>query len=113
MMQLSELIDELNLEVLTSASVPEAELHTGYAGDLLSEVMAHAPEGCIWVTVQVHANVIAVAMLRSMTAVIFAMDRTPEAAVIDKAGIEGITLLKSRSSVFELVGSLNRMGIRN
>jgi len=48
------------------------DVKCGYASDLLSDVMAHAGEGDIWVTVQAHQNIVAVATLAELSAVIVA-----------------------------------------
>jgi len=63
------------------------------------------------VTVQVHLNVIAVAVHSGLAAVIFAADRRPEDAVRAKAVEEGIALLVTPLSAFEVVGRLYQLGI--
>jgi hypothetical protein len=75
-------------------------------------VIAHAPRGGLLVTVQVHLNVVAVAVHAELAAVVFAMDRCPEEAVVRKAVDEGITLYRSKATAFELVGRLYQLGVR-
>ena len=55
-------------------------------------MLAHAPEGGVLVTLQVHLNVIAVASHAELAAVIFAGDRTPDDEVLAKAAAEGLAL---------------------
>ncbi len=113
-MNLASLADTLGLENLT----PGIDLHTapeitrGYASDLLSDVLAHAPKGGVLVTVQVHLNVIAVSVHAELTAVIFALGRKPDDATRERAEAEGICLLGSEDPAFELVGKLYELGIR-
>ena len=53
-------------------------------------MLAHAPEGGLLVTLQVHLNVIAVASHAELAAVVFAGNRTPEDDVLAKAAAEGL-----------------------
>ena len=113
-MRLDRIAQELRLEKLT----PELTGHesrgvdSGYASDLLSDVLANAPHGGILVTVQVHLNVIAVAVHADLAAVFFALGREPEPAVKAKAIEEGIALYGSQEPAFELVGHLYTLGVR-
>ncbi len=113
-MNLAALADSLGLENLT----PEinlgqsSEITHGYASDLLSDVLAHAPRGGVLVTVQVHLNVIAVSVHADLAAVIFALGREPDSATREKAAEEGICLLASKAPAFEIVGKLYEMGLR-
>ena len=83
----------------------------GYASDLLSDVLAHAPEGGVLVTLQVHLNVIAVASHAELAAVIFAGGRRPEDDVLAKAVAEGISLFVSPADTFDVVGRLYALGV--
>jgi hypothetical protein len=89
-----------------------AQVTRGYASDLLSDVLAHAPAGGILVTLQLHLNVIAVAGHASLVAVVFSSGRIPSADIIAKAVEEGLTLFSSTADTFELVGKLYELGIR-
>ncbi|HUK76733.1 MAG TPA: serine kinase, partial [Thermoleophilia bacterium] len=61
-MDLETIARELDLTDLTPAlGGADAEVTAGYASDLLSDVLANAPEGGVLVTLQVHLNVVAVA----------------------------------------------------
>ena len=113
-MKLSEIAEALGLQDLTpEVTAPKAaDVGRGYASDLLSDVLANAPSGGVLVTVQVHLNVIAVAVHAGLTAVIFANGRTPDDAVRARAVEEGIPLYTSRAAAFELVGRLYALGVR-
>jgi len=79
---------------------------------LLSDVLAHAPKGGVLVTVQVHLNVIAVAVHAELAAIVFASGRIPDDAVRAKAVEEGIALYGSERSAFDIVGRLYELGVR-
>jgi hypothetical protein len=112
-MTLQEVIDQLNLNVLTQpANFSEVTPTGGYTSDLLSCVMAGAKKGAVWVTLQAHLNIVAVAALLEMSAVIITEGAQPEAATIQKANEEGIILLSTDRQSFEVVGRLWEMGVR-
>jgi hypothetical protein len=112
-MKLTDLAAKLGLECLTpELTAPTDDVTGGYVSDLLSDVLANAPKGGVLVTVQVHLNVIAVALHAELAAVIFALDRVPEEPVRAKAVEEGIALYLSKESAFEVVGRLYDLGLR-
>lgn len=112
-MNLKEIAETTGLTNLT----PEAPFGTddidgGYASDLLSDVLANAPGGGVLVTIQVHMNVIAVAVHAGLAAVVFSSGRKPEEDVRLKAIEEGVALFTSPDSTFDIVGKLYALGIR-
>ncbi len=113
-MNLQEIIDELNLTVLTEPKdFGQIEPTAGYTSDLLSCVMAGAPHQGIWVTLQAHANIVAVAALLDQSAVIISEGAMPDQATIAKANEEGITILSCEKPTFFVVGKLWELGLRN
>jgi hypothetical protein len=112
-MTLQDVIDQLNLTVLTQpAEFAGVTPASGYTSDLLSCVMAGAQKGALWVTLQAHLNIVAVAALLDMSAVIITEGAQPETATIDKANEEGIVLLATDKQSFEIVGRLWELGLR-
>lgn len=89
----------------------ERDVDCGYACDLLSWVMAHGAKNMAWVTVQTHMNVIAVATLMDMSLVIAPEGISFPQNVIDKADEEGIALLESPKTAYELCGLMYKAGI--
>jgi len=100
----------MQAEVLTDAS--NADISSCYLSDLLSDVLAHAEPGALWVTIQTHRNVVSVATMKDMAAVLFTCGRKPDAAVIAEADEEGIVLLATQLSTYETAGKLWEAGIR-
>jgi predicted membrane-bound dolichyl-phosphate-mannose-protein mannosyltransferase len=79
--------------------------------DLLSDVMANSKEGDVWITLQVHPNIIAVATLKDLAGIIIVQGRKPEKETIEKAQSENIPILVSDLQAFEIAGRLYQMGI--
>lgn len=76
-MKVKEMIEKLDLKLLTkdvSEDALYAEVEGGYASDLLSNAMGQGQTGMVWVTMQGHQNVAAVASLIGFAAVIVAGD---------------------------------------
>jgi hypothetical protein len=111
-MTLQELAQALDLRELTPARDADEEVTHGYASDLLSDVLAHAPAGGVLVTLQVHLNVIAVASHAGLRAVIFSCGRMPDDEILERAAGEGLSLFGSKADTFEIVGRLYELGLR-
>ena len=106
-MKLSEILTAVNGKNLTPSINPEnIDITGGYSCDLLSDVMGNALENQIWVTIMRHLNVIAVASLSGIPAVVFTKDIVPEEAVIKKAIEENICLITTELNTFETNGKI-------
>jgi hypothetical protein len=113
-MNLQEIITELNLTPFTeSKQFIEIIPASGYCSDLLSCVMTGAKNKGIWVTLQAHANIVAVAALLELSAVIITEGALPDQATIDKANQENIILLGTEKQNYEVVGKLWSFGLKN
>ena len=109
-MKLSELVKCIDSTVLVEGN-EDTEISCGYTCDLLSWVMAHGAPGMAWVTVQTHLNVIAVAVLSEMACVILPENIDMEQESLNKARSEGMAVLKSPLSAYEICGRLYAQGI--
>ena len=112
-MLVKDLVEKFELEVAGGQNGLDREVTEGYCGDLLSEVMGNAPAGCAWMTVQGHQNIVAVAVLREMAAIVITGGQKPDAETIQKADQEGIPVLQWPDSSFRLAGRLFGAGIGN
>ncbi len=108
---LQEIADRLKLTPLTALSKLTNTVTGGYVGDLLSDVMGHAKAGDVWVTLQIHQNIVAVASLKEIAGIILIGGREPEKATLVKAEEEKIAILLSKLPAFEVVGRLYELGI--
>jgi predicted transcriptional regulator len=110
-MTVRDVVSQLGLRVKAGEEGLDREITGGYVSDLLSDVMAHAREGNVWVTLQVHKNVVAVAALTKVAAVILVGGREPADDAAGSADAEKIPLLSTDLSAFEIVALLHDVGI--
>ena len=112
-MNVKEFAERFNLHVAAGQKGLQKQIQGGYCGDLLSDVMANAPTGCIWLTVQTHQNIINVAVLHEMAAIVLTGGQTPDQETIDRANQEGIPLLLWPDSAYNLAGQAYAAGLIN
>lgn len=110
-MTIQEIMNLTGATPLTKDVDMNREVTCGYACDMLSWVMSHAKAGMAWITVQSHMNVVAVASMMEMSAVILpeGIDMFDEA--VTKANDEGVAVLKSKKTAYELSGLLYQAGV--
>ena len=89
----------------------DREIVCGYTCDLLSHVMGRGQADMAWITVQTHMNVIAVAALLDFACVIVPENLPVDKAIVDKAAEEGIVMLASEKTAYELVVLLAENGV--
>lgn len=111
-MKLQEVVNSLGLEVKTPGISLDREVAGGYVSDLLSDVIGNAKEGCIWITLQVHLNIVAVASLKGLSGIILVNSKVPDEDTLKKAVAENIPVMTSALPTFELVGRLYALGLR-
>ena len=112
-MNLQQIIESLELKPLTEPQEYSAiEPTCGYASDLLSCVMAGAPKKSLWVTLQAHGNILAVATLLDLSAIIITEGAQPDQTTIDKAREENVILLSTEAPTFYVIGKLWELGLR-
>lgn len=112
MATLGDLAEKLDLQVRSARGNLDNEVTGGYASDLLSDVIANSREGQVWVTLQIHQNVVAVASMKDLAGIILVGGREPEDDTVQKAEAEGIPIMVSNLPTFELVGLLYGLGVR-
>lgn len=105
-MTVKMLSDQLNLQVIAGQEGLNKEVKGAFVGDLLSLVMAHAKALDVWITVQGHVNSVAVAVLVNISAIILTQGITPDENMKQKADEEGIVILTTSKSSFEMAQAL-------
>ncbi|TKG96003.1 serine kinase [Puteibacter caeruleilacunae] len=105
-MKVSNIIKELNLSVYGGDNGLDNEVDGGYVSDLLSDVMGNAEESQIWITLQTHRNVMAIASLKDLAAVILVNDLKPDEDMLEQANEEGIPVLGTGMTTFDVGGKL-------
>ena len=112
-MHLEEIINKLDLKVVSEpvdfSAIP---VSSGYCSDLLSCVMTGAaPEG-VWITLMAHGNIVAVAALLDLSAIIITENAQPDADTTNRANEKGVILLSTPASNFTVIGQLWDLGLR-
>ncbi len=106
-----DVVARLGLQVAAGAKGLDRQVDGGYVSDMLSDVMANAGAGALWLTVQVHQNVVAVAVLKELAAIILVGGRQPAEDTKEKADQEGVPLLVASDQAFVLAGKLHDLGL--
>jgi DRTGG domain len=105
MLSVDAVSERLGLNVAVRGDVSK-KVDGCYISDLLSDVMAHGKEHDLWITLQTHPNIVAVAVVKGMSAVIITNGRAPEPETIKKALAENVTIMTTPNTTFDLAGQL-------
>ena len=105
-MKVFELVEKLGLKVFSGQDGLDCEIKGGYVSDLLSDVMGNAREGEVWITLQVHQNVLAIASLKDLAAVILVNSLEPQENTVRHSNEENIPVLGTNLSTFEISGKV-------
>jgi len=108
-MNIHEIAEKANLTFVVEG---DKDIKSGYASDLLSIVMNKAQSESVWLTVQTHKNIVAVAKMTDIGAIIVCDGFTPDVDTIESARKENIALLKATDGIFALAGKLSALGIK-
>lgn len=103
-MRITDIIKALDLKVISGKDGLTNEITGAYVSDLLSDVMGNAKEGNIWITVQTHQNVVAVASLKDLSAIIIVKGFLPDPDTIEKSNTERIPVLSTELDTFNITG---------
>ncbi len=105
-MKLSDFVEELSLEVKTGKDGLQRDITGAYVSDLLSDVMANSKEGNIWITLQTHLNIVAVAGLKNLAGIIIVGGRQLPEETLQKAKAEKITIMTTPMPAFDIAGRM-------
>ena len=105
-MKVFDLVNKYNLKVFSGQEGLGNEIAGGYVSDLLSDVMGNAKENEVWITLQTHQNVMAIASLKDLAAVILVKGLEPDEDTLERSSEEEIPLLGTIMGTFEMAGKL-------
>lgn len=105
-MKVKELVEKLGLKVLAGEKGLERDIDGCYVSDLLSDVMGNADAGNVWVTLQTHKNVMAVASLKELSCVILVKNLTANDDTLSQANEEELAVLQTSLPTYEIVGQI-------
>jgi len=108
-MKLNKIKKDLDLKTLSAEKALDSEVTGAYTSDLLSDVMANSKENNLWITLQVHLNIVAVAQLKELSGIIIVNGRKPDAETLKKAQEEGCPLFSTEKTAFEISGELYQL----
>jgi len=109
-MKIQQLLELLQAELLTGSA--DGQIHGCYVGDLLSDVLASAKPDVLWITIQVHRNVVSVASMKDISAVLITRGRKQDPQTLAEAEGAGVTVLSTPLSAYEAAGRLWEVGLR-
>ncbi len=107
-MTVLELVEALGLQVFAMPD-PAREVCGAYAGDLLSWVMRRAQADGAWLTIMSNRNIVAVATLTDVAAIILTEGVPPDDTVAELAGARGVNLLGSGRDTLETGAALLKL----
>ena len=88
---------------------PDSEIRAGFTSDLLSDVMANAPQDSVLITIQAHRNTVAVATLAGIRAIVVCSDRPVPQDMLDSAKDEGIAVFVTGENQFAASARISRL----
>ena len=107
-MKISEMACQLGWEILAMPD-PDMEVTGGYVGDLLSWVMGRAKAGNVWITIMTNRNIMAVATLAGVSAVVVTEHAEIDGEVIQLAQDQDINLLRCAQPSFETACAVGKL----
>jgi predicted transcriptional regulator len=105
-MNLKQVAEDLGFVALSGKEHLGRTPESAYVSDLLSDVMGNAKEGMIWVTSQIHKNIIAVASLNDLSAILIINGRPVSDELVELAEKEDVVILSTKLAAFDAVGLL-------
>jgi predicted transcriptional regulator len=105
-MKVIDLVKEFNLTIFSGSEGLGNDINGGYVSDLLSDVMGSAQENQVWITLQTHQNVLAIASLKDLSAIILVKGFEPDDETVIHSNDERIPVLGTRMGTFEMAGKL-------
>ena len=109
-MKVTDLETKLKLKPVNQ--VYDKDIDGGFVSDMVSDVMAGAQAGNVWVTVQTHKNVVAAANLVDIAAIIVVRGKKIPEDTIQMADRARMTMFSTDLDTFQVAIKLYEAGIR-
>ena len=110
-MRVKDIVSALGLTIYCGETHLDREVSGGMISDMLSDVMAQAQKGTLWITNQTHVNILAIVFFKSLAGVILPGGLELDADAAEKAKEKNLLVLQTRDSAFEIVGKLYELGV--
>ena len=108
-MKLKEIINFLKLQNLTPKLDTDIKIMGCYVSDIMSDTLANASQGDLWITQQSHQTIVALASLKRMPAILLVNGKRPVSGMVKKAEEQKIVLLATSMHCFEVAGRLYQL----
>jgi hypothetical protein len=108
-MTIAELKDKLGLKALNQ--VYENDVEGVFISDMVSDVMAGAGAGALWVTTQTHKNVVAAANLVDIPAIVVTRGKPVADETLEMASRAELTILSTDLETYDLICKLHDAGL--
>ena len=84
-----------------------------FVSDMISDVMAGAKSGNLWLTVQTHKSIIPAANLVDVSAIVITSGKEVPQDTLELAGKYSIAILHTGLLTYDIAGKLYEIGLRN
>ena len=108
-MTTKDLLEKIGLKPLSKFE--HRDVDGVFVSDMLSDVMAGAKSGNLWLTIQTHKSIVPAANLVDVSAVVITSGKEVPQETVDLASKYNIAILSSELPTFELVGKLYELGL--
>ncbi|MBK5100008.1 MAG: hypothetical protein JJE15_03315 [Desulfobacteraceae bacterium] len=108
-MNTQDIIEQIGLKSLSKFE--HREVDGVIISDMISDVMAVAKSGNLWITIQTHRSIIPAAHLVDVSAIIIAHGKEVPQETIDLASKHNVPIVATELSTFELAGKLHELGL--
>ncbi|MCE5210129.1 MAG: hypothetical protein LLG40_01065 [Deltaproteobacteria bacterium] len=110
-MKLREVKEILKADVVVGEDKLDIDVETAFGADLMSDVLAFAKAGCLLLTGLTNTQVIRIANVLDVAAIILVRGKKPPAEAISLAKDLQIPILATKYILFETAGRLYAKGI--
>ena len=100
-----EVIEALKAEIAAEGDLAR-QIKGCHVSDLLSDVLSKNHEGDLWITQHTHSNIVAVASVKGIAAVVVVDGNIVPDDTLEKARAEGVTIARCQLSAFEAAGAV-------
>ena len=104
-----DIIKEIGLKLLSESEA--REIDGVFVSDMISDVMAGAKSGNLWLTIQTHKSIIPAANLVDVSAIIITGNKEVPQETTDLATKYKIAIFSTELPTFELTGKLYSLGL--
>ncbi|TYB30936.1 MAG: hypothetical protein FXF47_07055 [Candidatus Mcinerneyibacterium aminivorans] len=108
-MKLSNIAEKIGLKLRNDVELDDIDIKSGYVGDLLSDVLANAPDNSLWFTVQKHQNIIAVADAKEIQGIVIVNNVNPDDVLLEKASKKGLPIFSFDNNSYFAAGKLYKL----